>query len=438
VISGPGASGGGGGEEDVDAARERERRRLERELRRKERTGTTPPGGGEPVPPPPPAAEGPASRLGDSVRDLTDRARGPRSVANMPSGTASARWPWLTPKRFRLGLLGLIGLIVVIFLWALFQPFHGDGHGRIIVRVPKGDDAGQIADLLDSKGVISSGTLFEIRLTLAGERSNIQAGTYVMKYDMSYSDAIDELTHPPTVKTISATIPEGLDRRQVAPIVAKAGVRGSYEAASKSSSVLNPKQYGAKHATSLEGFLFPSTYELKPHATAKDLVAKQLQAFKQNISRVNMSYAKSKNLTVFDVLTIASMIEREVQVPRERPLVAAVIYNRLKRGEPLGIDSTTRYATGNYTSPLTNSELSSNSPYNTRNHPGLPPGPIGNPGLSSIQAAANPAKVGYLYFVVKPGTCGEHTFATTSAEFDRAQAAYNNAREAKGGSPTKC
>jgi uncharacterized YceG family protein len=133
------------------------------------------------------------------------------------------------------------------------------------------------------------------------------------------------------------------------------------------------------------------------------------------------------------------MVEREAQQPRERKLVAAVIYNRLKQGIPLGIDATIRYATGNWQQPLTQSQLAIDSPYNTRSNAGLPPGPIGNPGLASLQAAANPARVGYLYYVVKPGTCGEHAFSSTSAQFERDRQRYNEAREAAGGqSPTKC
>ena len=151
-----------------------------------------------------------------------------------------------------------------------------------------------------------------------------------------------------------------------------------------------------------------------------------------------MSYAKSKNLTVYDVLIIASMIDREVQVPKERKLVAAVIYNRLHDGQPLGIDATTRFATKNYTDQLTESQLSSPSPYNTRLNAGLPPGPIGNPGIDAIKAAAKPAKVNYSFFVVKPGTCGEHFFTASEAEFQKAADRYQQALQKQGNSPTKC
>jgi UPF0755 protein len=239
----------------------------------------------------------------------------------------------------------------------------------------------------------------------------------------------------------TVTIPEGYDRKQIAEVAKQTGLRGDYLKASESFKGFDPAKYGAQDPQSLEGFLFPATYELPRRPTAEDLVARQLDAFEQNISQVNLGYASSKNLTTYDVVIIASMIEREVQVPKERELVAAVIYNRLHAGMPLQIDATVRYASGNFTEPISPSELEIDSPYNTYTNSGLPPGPIGNPGLDSIEAAAHPAQEPYLYYVVKPNTCGEHTFATTEAEFSRAKAAYDEARAANGGNaptPANC
>jgi uncharacterized YceG family protein len=202
---------------------------------------------------------------------------------------------------------------------------------------------------------------------------------------------------------------------------------------------LIPRSYGGPRSATLEGFLFPATYQLKRGATVRSLVAKQLQAFKQNFAKVNMSYARKKNLTAYDIVTIASMVEREAELGRERPLIAAVIYNRLKQGIPLGIDATIRFAVGNWTRPLRVSQLNVNSGYNTRTHQGLPPGPIGNPGLASLEAAAHPAHVNYLFYVVKPCGNGAHAFSSTDAQFQRDVARYNSARTKKGGrSPAKC
>ena len=132
-----------------------------------------------------------------------------------------------------------------------------------------------------------------------------------------------------------------------------------------------------------------------------------------------MSYAKKKKLSRYDVLIIASMIEREAQLPRERALVSAVIYNRLKQGMPLGIDATIRYSTNNWQRPIRQSELDNQEPYNTGLNRGLPPTPIGNPGLASIKAAAKPSNKSYLYYVRKSGKSGEHAFSSTDAQFER-------------------
>jgi UPF0755 protein len=244
----------------------------------------------------------------------------------------------------------------------------------------------------------------------------------------------------PGTDVVRLTIPEGLSRREIIPLAGRAGVRGNYLDATGKGSLLPYRQYGLQQPPpSLEGFLFPATYELRRGTSAAALVDRQLAAFRANFSGVSMSYAHRKNLTVYDVATIASMVERETRLARERPLVAAVIYNRLHARQPLGIDATIRFATGNWTRPLTNSDLALNSPYNTRRRAGLPPTPIGNPGLASLQAAAHPARVSYMYYVVKPGTCGEHAFSTTAAQFARDQARYNAARQAAGGnSPTRC
>ena len=167
----------------------------------------------------------------------------------------------------------------------------------------------------------------------------------------------------------------------------------------------------------LEGFLFPSTYNFDRKSTSRQLVREQLAAFESNFGNVDLAYARSKNLTPYDVLKIASIIEREAIVPSERKLVAAVIYNRLHDRMPLGMDSTIRYGLHvPGTKPLLQSELDSDNPYNSRKFLGLPPTPIANPGLASIEAAANPAHVDYLYFVRKPDK-RHHYFTSNYQDF---------------------
>ena len=173
----------------------------------------------------------------------------------------------------------------------------------------------------------------------------------------------------------------------------------------------------------LEGFLFPATYQFTERSSAPQLVSAQLRTFRRNWSTINLAYARSKNLTPYDVLTIASMVEKEAVAPEERPKIARVIYNRLHDRMPLGIDATVRYAfhvPG--TQSLLESQLNSDNPYNTRKRVGLPPTPIANPGLASIQAAAHPVAGDWLYFVRKPDKV--HHFFTAS---ERAFINYKNA-----------
>lgn len=176
---------------------------------------------------------------------------------------------------------------------------------------------------------------------------------------------------------------------------------------------------GQRH--SLEGFLFPATYEFSRRTTSQQLVSEQMKAFRRAWAKVDLRYARSKNLSPYDVLIIASMIEKEVVAPEERPLVAAVIYNRLRERIELGIDATIRYALDvPPTESLRLSHLKHPTPYNTRIHQGLPPGPIANPGLASMQAAAHPADVDYLFFVRKPDKV-HHFFTRSQQEFNRYQ-----------------
>ncbi|HEY3020130.1 MAG TPA: endolytic transglycosylase MltG, partial [Solirubrobacteraceae bacterium] len=366
--------------------------------------------------------------------------RRPRSGPTAPParGPEPRHRPRWILRFFALVALGAAA-VVIAFLVMLFQPFKGPGHGEVRLTIPSGSTARQIGSLLEARGVVADGRLFAVRAALAGKRGDFKSGAFALKRDMSYADAIAVLTtNPGAAPTVSVTIPEGRSRRETAPLLRQAGIRGDYLAAT---SRRPPAALGApRAATSLEGFLFPATYELpKRKATAQELVDEQLKAFRANFAKADLRRARRGNLTRYDVLTIASMVEREAQVPRDRRLIAAVIYNRLKDGIPLSIDATIRYATGNWTNPLRQSELDRDSPYNLRKHTGLPPTPIGNPGLASIQAAANPAHVPYLYYVLKPCAHGAHAFSATDAQFQRDVRAYNAMRARLGGrSPVDC
>jgi uncharacterized YceG family protein len=233
---------------------------------------------------------------------------------------------------------------------------------------------------------------------------------------------------PARPKPLRIVFPEGFTREQMAQRIA--AVNTIAKRKRKVTPRLSPRAYRvvtAQHAPprgfreargrTLEGFLFPATYEFDRRTTSRQLAERQLEAFRRNWAKLDLGYARSKNLTPYDVLIIASMVEREVQVPRERRLVAAVIYNRLRARMPLGIDATLRYGLKiPPTQAIRQSQLDHPTPYNTRIHSGLPPTPIGNPGLASLRAAARPADVDYLFFV-RNEDCRSHFFTASEAEF---------------------
>jgi peptidoglycan lytic transglycosylase G len=227
---------------------------------------------------------------------------------------------------------------------------------------------------------------------------------------------------PPTPTTVAApkqirmTLPEGLTVRQMSG-AADAASRPITAAGYLREARKQPRPAGFGNPRPPEGFMFPDTYFVFETDPAAALVEKQLENFQAKWRQVDLRYAHSKNLTNYDVLIIASVIEKEVLVPRERKLAAAVIYNRLHLRMPLGIDATLRYGLDiPPTKAITKTQLASDSRYNTRKFPGLPPTPIANPGLASIEAAAHPAKVDYLYFVRKPD-CRSHFFTARIDEF---------------------
>jgi len=390
---------------------------------------------------PPPAEPAPRVPAAAPARpELRRRHRRPRR-----STAAASPGPGPHGRRRAGALLAVAALLLALWAaWSTLQPLKGDGDGRVVVTVPRGAGAGEIGDLLAGRGVVSSALFFSVNATVTGRRDELRSGTYALARGMSNGAAISALGRGPAparaAPTFSLTIPEGRSRREAAPLVRRSSLRGSYLRATARPGALGLRRLGAPRGVrSAEGFLFPATYELRRGANVDALVRSQLRAFGQNLARIDLARAKRGNLTRYDVLTIASMVERETSIARERPLVAAVIYNRLRQGIPLGIDATIRYGVNNWSRPLRVSELDRDGPYNTRTRRGLPPTPIGNPGLASLRAAARPADVSFLNYVVKPGTCGEHAFSSTEAKRQRDVARYDAERAKRGGrSPTSC
>jgi UPF0755 protein len=311
-------------------------------------------------------------------------------------------------------LLGLLGALVLGLREAERRVFGGGSSpgAEVTVTIPKGSGTAAIGTILEKAKVIDSASRFELE---AFSETGLQAGTYVLHVNDGYKRAIAALkAGPPVRPTKQLLIPEGLAARDIAELTPKIGLKAAdYDAAVRQAKP--PAGFLAKgeQAASMEGFLFPATYDVAQPPTGADLVDQQLAAFDTNFAEVDLSKAKTKNLTAYDVLKIASLIEREAAYGPDRRKIAAVIYNRLKAKMSLGIDATIQYAVGSW-EPLKASDLEIESPYNSRKVKGLPPTPICAPGLASLKAAANPANVNYLYYVAIPGDPDRKHFFTKS------------------------
>jgi uncharacterized YceG family protein len=269
------------------------------------------------------------------------------------------------------------------------------------------------------------GPAWLVILVLAG----LAVGVAALVHALNRGSGPTTAAAPPLVPV---TFPEGLRRQDIAAILAeRTHLSGAAYLSATGPGRRGERLAGAHRPTSLEGFLFPATYQIGTRTTVADLVNAQLRAFRVYTAGIDYRYARRHHLTPYDVLIIAALIEREVRVPSERPIVAGVIYNRLRDGMLLQIDATVLYALGSWTADLAgHAPLSSvDSPYNTYRHHGLPPGPISNPGAASIRAAAHPRRVPYLYYVARDDGSGRHYFASSLAGFEAAIArARLNAR----------
>jgi len=290
------------------------------------------------------------------------------------------------------------------------------------LEVEPGQDASTVADELASLGVLRDPELFSRYLRYRGLDTGIEAGSYQVNGSMSPRD-LAELLQRALASRYSLTIPEGWRREQVAEALGELGLGfGAADFFTASQSAPSPSIGAPPGVTDVEGFLFPDTYRLDPRMTADDVVALMLENFEDRMSRELLAAFADKGLTPYEAVSLASIVERESALAAERPLIASVFFNRLALGIPLQADPTVQYALGRqpdgswWKAPLTEADLRFESPYNTYLHPGLPPGPIANPGLDSLRAVANPTPSMYLFFRAACDGSGGHVFAATFEE----------------------
>ncbi len=293
----------------------------------------------------------------------------------------------------------------------------------VVVRLPRGSGLRQTAAILARAGVVDHPALFVLAARLSGRAGCLRAGEYRLSPAMSYHNLLDTLCAGRVILH-RLTIPEGFTMGQIVERAASQGLLDRDQALA----LLHDRQFIQAlgiQAPSLEGFLFPTTYRLPRGMGARAVLTMMVRRF-QSVWKTLEPRARRLGLSQLQTVTLASIIEKEAQVERERPLISAVYHNRLKRGMRLQADPTVIYGLNHFDGNLRKKDLDQDTPYNTYIHPGLPPGPICSPGLASLQAAVNPAPTKHLYFVAKGN--GEHHFSISYREHQNAVNRYQKRR----------
>lgn len=376
-----------------------------------------------------PAASGQAGEpadhrdsIGSFGREAAERPappRPPRAVAPPPKP------PVDRARIVRVSIALAVLVAIAVAGWAmLIRPVSDVPAGQAVqVDVPRGATDSRLGDLLAERGVVASPLMFRIQARLAGASGRFRAGTYDLTTGSDYRAVIERLLAGPPISYVKITIPEGWTVAQIAKRVeAEAGVPAAdfTRLASTGAREFHYAFLDSDTTGSLEGYLFPKTYRIRSGSSAKEIIDVMLRQFGKETEGLDLTYARAHGVSLHGLVTIASMIERETKVARDRPLVSSVIYNRLARGMYLEIDATVQYAVGGKPR-LLYSDLQVNSPYNTYLHKGLPPGPIASPGRASLEAAAAPTSTRYLYYVLTHRD-GTHTFTDTKAAFEALKA----------------
>ncbi len=298
--------------------------------------------------------------------------------------------------------------------WWVLGPVGG-GDARVVV-IPSGASAWAIGRQLRDAGLVRAPVSLVAAAALQRRLGTLQPGEYVFHPSQSAWEIAGRIARG-AVRLHRVTVPEGYTVRQIADALAGMGLvdRDRFlDLALRRGRTLGRPWLEALPTDSLEGYLFPDTYYLPRGLREEAVIGMMLDRFEAAVGETLRAAAAARGLALHDLVTVASLIEREAQVPDERPVIAGVIYNRLARGMRLEIDATVLYALGYHKPTVTAADLAVDSPYNTYRRGGLPPGPIASPGLAALEAAAHPAAVPYLYYVRRPD--GRHHFSRTFAE----------------------
>ena len=322
----------------------------------------------------------------------------------------------------------LVGTVVVLllalgaaagwFYYSVGQPYKGYDAAEQFVDIPSGSGSAAMGRRLADAGVVRSQTTFRLAVWLSGSGRRLQAGDYRFDRPMSARQVVDKIARG-DVYARAITFREGLTVREMAALFESGGFGAAAEfiAAARNAELIRALDPSARD---LEGYLFPDTYTLPRRTNAAQLIERMVARFQQVMTPELQGQASARGLSVRELVTLASLVEKETGKPEERTIVAGVYSNRLKIGMGLQCDPTVIYAlmlAGRYDGNIRREDLRIDSPYNTYRYAGLPPGPIAAPGEASLRAAANPADVPYLYFVSRND--GSHVFSSTLDEHNR-------------------
>jgi UPF0755 protein len=337
----------------------------------------------------------------------------------------------VSKKRLPVVLLGLFFLLSVILLlqFGLFVlcPAERSGQDQVFV-VHGGQSLKEVAGELERREIITSRTLFILWAQTMGYSKKIKAGEYRLGPQRTPIRILEKLTKGAII-THSVTIPEGFTNKQIAELLEKRGLVDKKRFLALTDDAAIATQYGIS-SPSLEGYLYPDTYQFGRGISASASIDTMVKRFRQVVDPLK-SRAEELGMEMQKVIILASIVEKETGVPEERPMIASVFLNRLKRRMRLESDPTVIYGLKDFNGNLTRKDLLKPTPYNTYIIRHLPPGPIANPGLDSIKAVLNPAKTDYLYFVSKND--GSHYFSRTLAEHNRAVEIYQKKRKGRRG-----
>jgi len=319
-----------------------------------------------------------------------------------------------------LSLAVVAGWVAAVWWPEQLEPVDPGGEGRVRVEIPRGVTTKGVARLLSDQGLIRNELVFRVYTRLEKLDGKIQAGEYHFSASETVPELLERLVAGDVIK-YQFTVPEGYRVEQIAELLVAEGFAEEArlrEALSDVSLVADYYEGGDTVREPLEGFLFPDTYTITRDTTEREIVELLVRRFESTFSEKWRERATELGMSIYDVVTLASIIEKEARVPEERAIISGVYHNRLEREWLLQSCPTVQYGLEDYEPPVLNEDLEVDTPYNTYMHPGLPPGPIANPGAEALRAALYPDDVPYLYFNACSAD-GKHAFATTLAEHNR-------------------